>query len=233
MDLEQLKSNMKKSKDSINEVFHLNKTEMEAIIKKQTDKTTHGLSRLFLMGIVVQSLTILIQLINLIRYSEVNDLLIGIVISIGLASLALLYTINRYSSLKSEIFNVLSLSESLKRKIEFYKISYNKWLLSFAASFVVFVWSINILAGDFTSLQAFNLRILILYTLCFLLIFFSNRYAASKYLRAYEISLNDLGGNHLTDLKKINEKFMKFKIVLIGILFLFLITGLIFFLLYS
>jgi len=231
MDLEQLKSNWKKSKKSIKEVYHLNKKEMEAIIKKQADKTTHGLSMIFIMGIVVQSLTIIIQLFNAFKLAKANDLLIVIVITIGLMSLAHYYTLNRYNFLKAEVFDVLSLSESLKRKIEFYKISYNKWLLSFALSFVVFLWSLNMLAGDYTSLQALNLRILIVYTICFLIIYFSNKYAATRFLKEYEISLNDLGGNQLTDLNKMNEKFMRFKIILIGILLLLLISGIIFFIL--
>lgn len=233
MDLDQLKSGWKKSKERIEENVHLNKEKMEAILKKQADKTTHGLSKVFIMGIVVQSLTIIIQLTNVIIYSDVKDLLVAIVISIGLIALALYYTISRFNALKAEVFDVLSLSESLRRKIEFYKISYNKWLLSFAASFVFFLWSINMVVGDYTSLNDMNLRIFTVYSVCFLLIYFSNRYAARRYLREYETSLNDLGGNQLTDLKKENEKYMRFKIILVAILLLTFITGIILFLMYQ
>lgn len=225
MDLDQFKSGWKKSKERIEENVHLNREKMEAILKKQADKTTHGLSRVFIMGIVVQSLTIVIQLTNAVIYAEVEDLLVAIVISIGLITLALYYTLNRFSTLRAEVFDVLSLSESLRRKIEFYKFSYNKWLLSFAASFVVFLWSINMVIGDYTSLTDLNLRVFTVYSLCFLLIYFSNRYSARRYLKEYEISLNDLGGNHLTDLRKENEKFKRFKIILVVMLLLVFIAG--------
>lgn len=228
MDLDQFKYSWKKNKERIEGNVHLNKEKMEALLKKQTDKTTYGLSRIFIMGIVVQSLTIVIQLINAVLYAHVKELLVAIAVTIGLIVLALFYTVGRYSTLKSEVFNVLSLSESLRRKIEFFKFSYNKWLVSFAASFVVFLWSINMVVGDYTSLHDLNFRVFSVYSACFLLIYFSNRYAAKKYLREFETSLNDLGGNQLTDLKEENRKYIMFKIILGTVLFLTLIAGIFF-----
>ena len=115
MDLDQLKNSWKKNRKRIEENVHLKKEETETILKNRADKTTHGLSRIFIMGIVIQSLTIGMQLINVIRYSEEKDLLFAIVISIGLISLALFYTLNRYTTLKSEVFDILSLSEFEKK----------------------------------------------------------------------------------------------------------------------
>lgn len=227
MDLDQLKNGWKKSKKRIENNVHLNKEKMEAILKKQAEKTTHGLSRVFIMGIVVQSLTILFLVLDIFKYSEVTDLAIANALSIVMISFALYYSLNRFNVLKSTNYEVFSLSESLKKKIAFYKFSYNKWLLSFASSFVIFIWSINMLAGDFTSLGGFNIRILSVYFVCFLFIYFSNRYAHTKYLHEYEISLNDLGGSQLTDLKAESRKFRIFKLVLIIILTLILIFGIV------
>lgn len=227
MDLDQLKSGWKKNKELIDENVHLNKEKMESIIKKQSDKTTHGLSRVFIMGITVQSLTVILLILNLARYSNEMDLAIAIGVSLILVSIALMYTLNRFRALKGENYNAFSLSESLKRKIEFYKFSYNKWLLSYASSFVVFIWSINMIVGDFTSLSGFNSRILSVYLVCFLMIYFSYRYAHVKYLREYEISLNDLGGAQLTDLEKESRKFRRFKLVLVVILGLVMALGIV------
>ena len=228
MDLDKLKSNWKKSKELISEKYNLNQKEMEAIIKKQSDKTTQGLSRIFMMGIVVQSLTLVFQLINLIKYVHVTDFALAIAGTLTIVIPLLFYSINRYRALQSADYSSLSLAESLKQKIEFYKFSYNKWLLSYAVSFVVFVWSINMLAGDFTSLQGFNLKLILVYAACFLLIYFSYRYALTRYLNEYEISLNDLGGKQLTDLRKESLKFRRFKIILISILVLILLAGIVF-----
>ena len=227
MDLNQLKSYWKKSKKLITESHHLNKMEMETIIKKQADKTTFGLSRVFIMAIVVQSATILIQLSNFVKYIHVYDFAIAIITSILLVILALYFTVNRYKKLNSVDYEVLSLAESLKQKIRFYKFSYNKWVLSFAFSFVIFLWSINILTGDFTSLSNLNLRIFFVYNFVLLFIFFTYRYAHTRYLKEYEICLNDLGGQQLTDLRTENIKFRRFKIILIIILILTLLLGIV------
>ena len=225
MDLNKLKSNWGKSKQLIIEKHHLNQNDMETIIKKQTEKTTRGLSRVFIMAIVVQSATIFIQLTNLIKYRNTLDFAIVIIASILVVIPSLYYSINRKMTLNSEDYNSLSLSESLKRKIEFYKFSYNKWLLSFAFTFVIFLWAINISTGDFSSLMSMNRNIILVYVFVFLFIFFTYRYAHTRYLKEYEICLNDLGGEQLTDLRNEILKFRKFKIILIGLLVLILIIG--------
>ncbi len=227
MNLDHLKSNWEKGKQRITEKYRLNQKEMEAIIKNQSDQTTKRLSRVFLMGIVVQSTTLVIQLINLIRYAHITDLTLVIIGTIIMITPALFYTINRYRTLQSSDFYALSLAESLKQKIAFYKFSYNQWLLSFALSFVVFLWSVNMLAGDFTSFQEFNIQLIFLYAACFLLIYFSYRYAHTRYLREYEISLDDLGGKQLTDLRQESLRFRRFKMILIAILLLVLLTGIV------
>lgn len=81
--------------------------------------------------------------------------------------------------------------------------------------------------GDFRTINDFNMMYAIVYTAAFLLIYFSNRFAHTRYLKEYEISLNDLGGDQLTDLKKENLKFRRFKLFLIVILSLAMIGGLI------
>lgn len=230
MDLDQLKSNWKKSKIVISENYKLNKKEMEAIIKKQSDTTTQKLSKVFVFGIVVQSLTVVFQVINLIVH--IRDLGIALAITGTLAIVlpALYYSINRYNALKSGGFDSLSLAESLKQKIEFYKFSHNLWLLGFALSFVVFLWSINMITGDITSLHDISVKLMVLYAACFLLIYFSYRYAHTKYLNEYEICLNDLGGKQLTDLHKESRNFRIFKMILISILLLTLLAGMVLFL---
>ena len=227
MDLDRLKNSWVKSKKRIEETTHFSKKEMETIIKKQTDKATHGLSRIFMMGMVVQASALLIQVANLARFSANNELMLLIIISIVLIVPALYYSYNRWHALRSADYETLSLAESLKRKIEFFKISYNKWLLAFAASFIILLWSINMLAGDFTSISSFNKMYAIVYTAAFLLIYFSYRFAHARYLKEYEISLNDLGGEQLTDLRKENLKFRRFKLILVILLSLALIAGLI------
>ena len=227
MDLEQLKSHWNKSKKNIEENYTLNQKEMETIIKKQSDTTTQGLSRIFMMGIVVQSLTIIFQLVSLLVYKIEMSFALAIVGSLAIVIPTLFYSINRYRLLKSADYNSLSLAESLRQKIDFYKFSHNKWLLSFAISFVIFMWSINILTGDFISLQGFSIKLILLYAAVFLVIYFSYRYAHTKYLKEYEISLMDLGGQHLTDLHKESRKFRIFKIILISILSLVLVVGLV------
>jgi hypothetical protein len=228
MDLDQLKSNWEKSKTLIKENYNLNKKEMEAIIKKQSDTTTQRLSRLFVFGIVVQSMTVLFQIINLI--SHISDINFTLVIAgtLFIVVPALLYSINRYKALKSADFQSYSLAESLKQKIEFYKFSHNKWLLGFALSFVVFLWSINMIIGDITSLGDVSLKLILLYAGCFILIYFSYRNAHTRYLKEYEICLNDLGGKQLTDLQKEGRNFRLFKMILIAILLLTLIVGVVF-----
>lgn len=231
MNLDQLKSNWKKSKVLISENYKLNKKEMEAIIKKQSDTTTQGLSRIFVIGIAVQSMTIAFQVINLIVHIRDVNFVLAVAGSLVMVIPALLYSINRYKALKSDDFDSLSLAESLKKKIEFYKFSHNLWLLGFALSFVVFLWSINIITGDITSLRDMSVKLMVLYAACFLLIYFSYRYAHTRFLNEYEICLNDLGGKQLTDLHKENSKFRIFKMILISILLLTLLVGIVLFLL--
>lgn len=227
MDLDQLKNSWEKSKKRIEEQNLFSKEEMETIIKQQTDQTTRGLSRIFIMGMVVQSLTLVLQIANLARFVAKTDLVLLIIGSIILVIPALYYSYNRWQELRSSDYGSLSLAESLKRKIEFIKISYNKWLLSFAASFVILLWSVNMFVGDFTSISDFNRMYAVVYTAAFLLIYFSNWFAHTRYLKEYEVSLNDLGGDQLTDLKKENLKFRRFKLVLIVILSLAMIGGMI------
>lgn len=227
MDLDQLKSGWKKSKDWVESNVHLNKETMEAIIKKQADKTTHGLSRVYMMGITAQILTIVFLILDIIRYRNQIDLVIAISLSLVMVTMALFYSLNRFNALKNANYDVLSLSQALRNKIEFYKFSYNKWLLSYATSFVIFLWSINMLVGDFTSLSGFNIRILGIYMACFLIIYFSNRFSHTKYLHEYEICLNDLGGEQLTDLEAENRKFKRFKLILIVLLTSLLLLGLV------
>ncbi len=231
MDLEALKSNWKKGKELIGENYKLTYKEMEALIKNQSNETTKRLSRIFLMGITVQSLTLILQVINLIQYRQYTDMIWIIGCTIILVALALSFTINRFRILNLEDYGKIAIAESLKRKITFYKYTYNKWLLSYSFSFVFFIWSINLLAGDFTSLSAFNPRLLLVYTACFLLIFFSYRYAHTRYLREFEICLNDLGGDQLTDLKQEGLKFRRFKLVLTAVLSFLLLAGIVLFIL--
>lgn len=228
MDLEQLKSHWNKSKKNIEENYTLNQKEMETIIKKQSDTTTQGLSRIFMMGIVVQSLTIIFQLVSLLVYKIEMGFALVIVGSLAIVIPTLFYSINRYRLLKSADYNSLSLAESLKQKIDFYKFSHNKWLLSFAVTFVVFLWSINIITGDITSMQGFNMNLILLYAFVFLFVYFAYRYAHIRYLREYEISLNDLGGKQLTDLHQKNLRFRRFTITLISILVIILLAGILF-----
>lgn len=230
MDLDQLKSNWKKGKVLIKENYKLNKKEMEAIIKKQSDTTTQRLSRIFVFGIAVQSLAVLFQLINLINHIRDMNFALSIAGTLLFVLPALFYSINRYKALKSADFQSHSLAQSLKEKIDFYKFSHNKWLLGFALSFVVFLWSINMITGDINSLQDMSMRLGLLYAVCFILIYFSYRYAHTKYLKEYEICLNDLGGKQLTDLQKESRNFRIFKMVLISVLVLILLTGIVVFL---
>lgn len=230
MDLDQLKSNWKKSKALISENYTLNKKEMEALIKKQTDTTTQRLLRIFMVGIAVQGLTIVLQLVNMTLYSLDANLTFAIAGSLAIVLTALIYSINRYRTLRSTDFDALSLAESLKRKIEFYKFAHNKWILGYAISFVIFLWSINMSTGDITSLQDISFRLMAVYAVCFLLIYFSYRYAHTRYLKEYEISLNDLGGEQLTDLHLESRNFRIFKMVLISILLLLLLVGIVLFL---
>ncbi len=227
MDLDQLKEGWQKGKRKIAQDVHFKKKEMEAIIKKQANTTTHGLSRIFLMGIVIQSLTIILLILSGIKYSHVNDLFIVICVCILPISLALYYSLNRYAALRESNFENMSISDSLINKIEFYKFSYNKWLLSYASSFVFFIWSINMMVGDFTSLNSLNPRLLLVYLACFLIIYFSYRFAHVKYLREYEVCLDDLGGDHVTDFKALNKKFKLFMIILIAVLTIIMLTGII------
>ena len=225
MDLDQLKKGWQKSKNRIARDVHLKKEEMEAIIKKQANKTTHRLSRIFIMGIVTQSLTIIFLVISGVKYWHASDLFIIICASILPISFALYYSWNRYVTLRDSNFDSMNVSESLMKKIEFYKFSYNKWLLGFSLSFVIFIWSLNISMGDFTSLQAFNVRLAVLYAAAGILIFTSYRFSHLRLLKEYEIFLKDLGGVHLTDLYKANRKFRIFKIILISILALTTLLG--------
>lgn len=227
MDLDRLKNSWVKSKKRIEETTHFSKKEMETIIKKQTDKTTHRLSRIFLMGVAVQVMALLFQSVNLAKNSGSPDLVLYITVSILLMIPALYYSFNRWHELRSVDYESLSLAESLKKKIQFFKISYNKWLLTFAASYIILLWSINIFAGDFTSMGDFNLMYALVYGAVFLLIYFSFRFAHVRYLREYEISLNDLGGDQLTDLRKESLKFRRFKLILVIILSMALIAGVI------
>ena len=229
MDLEKLKSNWKKGKQLIGENYKLNHNEMESVIKNQSNDTTKRLSRIFLMGITVQSLTIVLMVINMITYRQFSDLTLLTGVSLILVVLALSFSINRFRVLNAADYGKMSLAETLKKKITFYKYSYNKWLLSYAFSFVFFMWSINMLIGDITSISAFNSQLLLVYTACFLIIFFSYRYAHTRYLREYEICLNDLGGKQLTDLKQEGLKFKRFKFVLIAVFSILLLIGILLF----
>ena len=228
MDLDKLKSNWRKSKELILEKYNLNQKEMEAIIKNQSDKTTQRLSIVFMFGISVQSLTLVFQLINLIQNVHLTDFALAISGTFVIVIPALFYSINRYRALHSSDYSSLNIAESLKQKIEFYRFSHNKWLLSFSISFIVFLWSINIITGDITSLQGFSMNLILLYAFVFLFVYFAYRYAHIRYLREYEISLNDLGGKQLTDLHQKNLRFRRFTITLISILVIILLAGILF-----
>ena len=94
MDLERLKSNWKKGKQLIGENYKLNQNEMESVIKNQSNDTTKRLSRIFLMGITVQSLTIVLMVINMITYRQFSDLTLLTGVSLILVVLALSFSIN-------------------------------------------------------------------------------------------------------------------------------------------
>ena len=230
MDLDQLKACWSKNKQKLMHDVYLTKDDMETIIKKRTAKTTYGLSRTFFMGIVSQALTVIILVFCLIKYGQVTSLAVLIGTALILMILALFYTVNNLTLLRNERPASMSISDALMKKINFYKVRYNKWLLSYAVSFIVMIWSINMIIGDFNSIDSFNERYLLVYTACFLLIYFSNRYAHQRYLKEYEINLHDLGGDHLTDLEALNKKFRRFKLLLIVVLVVFMLFGLVLFL---
>lgn len=94
---------------------------MEAIIKKRANSTTYGLSRIFILGIVIQCLTIILLILSGIKYSHVNDLFIVVCVCILPISLALYYSLIRYAALRQSNFENMNISDSLIKKIEFDK----------------------------------------------------------------------------------------------------------------
>jgi hypothetical protein len=142
-----------------------------------------------------------------------------------------IYTVHPYLQLKRSDMQSLSIRESLRWKVGFFKTKFRVWLVPFALSVVILAFAINLYgegAAFITSIRDFY-PLFMLYLIAFLLMCFSARFSCATYLKSYTIYLDDLSTGKLTDVRKATRKYrVKVKFIVLGIAILILIGMLVF-----
>ena len=224
--IEQFKNAWKEHRDRHGIINQLNKSDMEAIIRKQTNDTNAKFSRIYIFAMFFQSLGLAFLAVDMFKYGALPELKYATAVAIIILLFIFIYTVNQYHKLKMSDMQSRSISESLSTKISFYKTSFRIWLVPFAFSIVLLTFAVNLYTAGYSFPMTIHegYRLLLVYLAAFLMMYFSARFSYATYLKSYSIYLNDLQTGELHNVRKETRKYRTItKIIILAIALLVLL----------